>query len=192
MEALARAYWEPVRRYLQLRWRESEEDAADLAQAFFSRSIEAETFLRYDPARGTFRTFLRTCLDRFVLNARRRPVLPSAPLEYDVAADDESAEMLFHKEWVRHLFRLAVDDLRAGSEEKRYRVFEAYDLSEAEARPTYQELGERFGLSAATVTNYLAAMRRDLRRTVLDRLRELTATEREYRSEARAILGIDV
>src|SRR5215469_8477912 len=112
METVAAAYWEPVRRYLLRRWRASDADAADLAQSFFSRSIEAGTLLRYDPARGAFHTYLRTCLDHFVLNARRRPELASLPWDGEIAADEESAESLFHKEWVRNLFRLAVDDLR--------------------------------------------------------------------------------
>jgi hypothetical protein len=35
-------------------------------------------------------------------------------------------------------------------------------------------------------------MRRELRKAVLKRLRELTITDREFRSEARAILGLEV
>jgi hypothetical protein len=35
-------------------------------------------------------------------------------------------------------------------------------------------------------------MRRDFRKAVLKRLRDLTATEREFRAEARAILGVEV
>lgn len=41
------------------------------------------------------------------------------------------------------------------------------------------------------VTNYLAWTRREFRRLVLEALREITATEEEWRSEARAVLGID-
>ena len=41
------------------------------------------------------------------------------------------------------------------------------------------------------MTNDLAAVRRELRRLVLERLRELTATEEEFRAEARLILGVD-
>ena len=39
------------------------------------------------------------------------------------------------------------------------------------------------------MTNYLAAMRRRFREIVLDALREVTATEQEFRAEARALLG---
>jgi len=40
--------------------------------------------------------------------------------------------------------------------------------------------------------NYLAAMRRDLRCAVLEKLREITSGEQEFRREARTLLGIDL
>jgi hypothetical protein len=45
-------------------------------------------------------------------------------------------------------------------------------------------------VTPATLTNYLAAMRRDLRSIVLEKLREITSGEREFRDEARTLLGI--
>src|SRR5260370_41219656 len=68
-DAVVDAYWQPVPKDLRLRWRETDENAADLTQGFFSKTIESDTLARYDPAKGTFRTYLRTCLDRFVCNA---------------------------------------------------------------------------------------------------------------------------
>ena len=41
------------------------------------------------------------------------------------------------------------------------------------------------------MTNYLALARREFRRIVLEKLRELTATDDEFRREARALLGVD-
>lgn len=186
------AYWEPVCKYLRLRWHQTEEDAADLTQAFFAKTLESSTFRNYDPAKGTFRTYLRTCLDHFVINSRQHRRAQPVPLEVEVADPGEGPEELFHREWVRSLFTLAVDDLRAARDDLRFRIFERYDLNEADARPTYAELAAEFGVTTVSVTNYLSAMRRDLRRAVLERLRGLTATEREFRSEARTILGIEI
>lgn len=191
METVARAYWEPVQRYLSFRWREDEDDAADLTQAFFSRSIESGTLARFDPAKGLFRTYLRSCLDNFVRNARDRTAHQTVPLDMDVPAADDSPDEIFHREWVRKLFRLAVEHLRANRDDVRFQIFERYDLNDAGPRPTYEELAVEFGVSAMTVTNYLAAMRRDFRKSVLHLLRELTVNEREFRAEARAILGIE-
>jgi hypothetical protein len=76
---------------------------------------------------------------------------------------------------VRRLFCLAIQDVRAKREGIRFQVFEKYDLSFGCARPTYLQLAKEFGITPETVTNYLAAMRRDFRAAVLNRLRDLTA-----------------
>jgi RNA polymerase sigma factor (sigma-70 family) len=192
-EAIATAYWQPVHNYLRLRWREMEENAADLTQAFFSKAIEAGTLNTYDPARGTFRTYLRTCLDHFVINARKRDSRRQAlPLDFDVKGSVESPEEVFQREWIRRLFSLAIEDLRGSLDDLRLQVFESYDLTESEVRPTYAVLAAQFGTTTDRITNYLAAARRDFRKAVLNRLRELTANEREFRAEARAILGVEV
>jgi tyrosyl-tRNA synthetase len=44
-------------------------------------------------------------------------------------------------------------------------------------------------LTPATVTNHLAAMRRQFRRHILDRLRDLTTSDDEFEAEARRLLG---
>jgi hypothetical protein len=88
----------------------------------------------------------------------------------------------------RSLFTLALEDLRGRHQDIRFQLFERYDLNESEARPTYGELAQEFGISVVSVTNYLAAMRRDFRRAVVDHLRELTVSEREFESEMRALL----
>jgi len=40
------------------------------------------------------------------------------------------------------------------------------------------------------VTNFLAFARREFRRIVLEKLREITANDREFREEARSLLGV--
>ncbi len=189
-EAVVSAYWSPVHKYLRLHWRENSEDAADLTQAFFARSIEAGTLSSYDAAKGTFRTYLRTCLDHFVLNAKKQQArTQAAPLDFDIADGGQSPEELFHREWVRSLFSRALEDLRGQHRDIRFQMFEKYDLNESEKHPTYGELAEQFEVSVVSVTNSLAAMRREFRKAVLDRLRELTVSEREFQSEVRKIFG---
>lgn len=144
LERLVASYWKPVYKYLRVRWRAAPEDAEDLAQEFFARAHERETFAGYDPERARFRTFLRVCLDRLVANERkaarrekRGGDLVLVPLDADFAgAEGELArqpvadpldladpsdpgramEEYFHREWARSLFGLAVEDLRRASE----------------------------------------------------------------------------
>jgi RNA polymerase sigma factor (sigma-70 family) len=193
-EALVAAYWKPVYRYIRLRWRRSNEDAKDLTQSFFAAAIEKQFFHDYDAAKGTFRTFLRVCLDRFLANdhkfeSRQKRSAEMVALDFE-APGPESPDEIFEREWARGMFEDAVEDLRASLQSRGrdvcFAVFERYDLAEEPA--SYDQLACDFSISTTTVTNYLAAARRELRKLVLDRLRTVTSDDREFRREARAIL----
>jgi RNA polymerase sigma factor (sigma-70 family) len=212
-DALVASYWRPVYKYLRVQWRTEREEAEDLTQGFFLQALEKGTFDRYDPARARFRTFLRTCLDGHVANERKAArrlkrgggqawlSLDFAGAEEEIARQGGSQELgleeYFHREWVRALFGLAVGELRrrceAAGRPARFALFDRYDLQgpDAPERPTYAELAAEHGIPATQVTNELAAARRELRRIVLEKLRELTGSEGEFRSEARHILGVD-
>jgi DNA-directed RNA polymerase specialized sigma24 family protein len=211
--ALVEAYWKPAYKLLRLKWRLDPAAAEDATQDFFARALEKGWFARYDPQRARFRTFLRTCLDAFAANRRKAAGRDKRgggvpPLSLDFAgaegelafaepADPLDPDALFHREWVRHLFQLAVDRLRrrleADGKAQRFRLFARYDLEEGDggARPTYGELAAAHGVPVTRVTNELAAARRALRAEVLALLREVTGSEREYREEARALLGVE-
>jgi hypothetical protein len=73
-----------------------------------------------------------------------------------------------------------------------FELFELYDLEDDDPKPSYSQLAAKFGLATTDVTNYLAFARREFRRCVLDQLREMTATDQEFRREAQALLGVDI
>jgi RNA polymerase sigma factor (sigma-70 family) len=207
---LIEAYWKPVYKYLRLKWRLGPDEAADLTQEFFTASLERDVLARYDADRARFRTYLRLCVDGFASNVRkaegrlkRGGGVTTVSLDFETAEGElrhhepsvpADVDEMFYQEWVRALFQLAVADLRASAEasgrEVMFQVFERYDLVEpAGERPTYAALASELGLTPATVTNHLAAMRRQFRRHVLHRLRELTTTDDEFEAEAKRLLG---
>jgi RNA polymerase sigma factor (sigma-70 family) len=204
LAAVAEAYWKPVYKYIRLKWRDRLGEAQDLTQGFFASLLERDLVARYDPARASFRTYLRTCIDGYVSNTRRSEAARKrgggldhlsfdfASAEREVAfarADPESLEDFFYREWQRQMFSLAIDDLRRVSGPgPRFDIFEAYDLA-PDVRPTYQELAGRFAVPVTTVTNHLAWARRQLRRLLLDRLASITASDTEFRREAGTLLG---
>jgi RNA polymerase sigma factor (sigma-70 family) len=216
-ETLAAAYWKPVYKHVRLRFRRSPEDAEDLTQAFFARAFEKDFFAGYDPAKGRFRTFLRTCLERFVANEEKAATrqkrggdteilrldfaaaeseLRAAEADAGSAGSRSTAEEAFDAEWTRSLFALAIDALRRECDERgkslHFRLFARYDLDDAGAdRPTYERLASEFGTTATNVTNHLAWARRELRRLVLETLRSLTGSDEEFRLEARLLLGFE-
>ena len=111
-------------------------------------------------------------------------------------AVDADVDELFYREWVRALLERSVADLKRHAEAlgrpDMFEVFARYDLvDEAETRPTYMAIASALNLTTATVTNHLAAMRRQFRKIVLDRLRDLTSSEEEWEAEAARLLGRD-
>ena len=208
--AVVDAYWKPVYKYVRFRWNEDDEGAKDATQGFFARAFEKGWLARYDPERGAFRTFLRTCLDGYMGNerqaARRQKRSPGEPLlSLDFATaegelkehplpDSKSMEDFFREEFARGVFAWAVETLRVACAERgrdlAFRVFEKYDLDpDPDAPPTYASLARELGTAEFRVNNALHVARREFRRLVLERLRELTGSDREYRNEARRLLG---
>jgi RNA polymerase sigma factor (sigma-70 family) len=209
-DTLVSAYWKPVFKYVRLKWHAPPDDAADLTQAFFLRALEKDFFASFDPAKARFRTFLRTCLDGFVANARKAESrlkrggdVRFVPLDFDGAEREldrhaisavDDADAYFQREWLRALFDASVDRLRARSlaagHQRRLRIFERYDLADADSdRPTYEELARALGIARTDVTNDLAAARREFRRIVLELLRAQCASDEEFEAERRALGG---
>lgn len=211
LDAFAAAYWAPVARYIQFKWRLDADRAADLTQEFFARTLEQNALARFDPGRARFRTYVRLLVDGFVANVRKADSrlkrgggLAPVPLEetlpdgqvrsHEPPVIDDHDEA-FYREWVRALFEAAVEDLRleaaAGERPVPFEVFRRYDLADLhdEPQPSYAEIAAALGLTVHMVTNHLAAMRRRLRARVLDRLREATGSEAEFEAEAKRLLG---
>jgi len=210
LDRIVSLYWKPIYKYVRARYRRSPEDAQDLTQDFFASLIDRETLGAYEPGKARLRTFLRSCVDDLVANADRdarrlKRGGGTAPLslEFELAEGElartglpspERLDDFYEREWVRSLFKAAIDQLRATCAAKGrevvFRLFERYDLDDAEpGRPTYADLAREFGVSVMDVTNHLAGARREFRRISLDLLRETTASDAEFRREARSLLG---
>jgi DNA-directed RNA polymerase specialized sigma24 family protein len=216
LEAIAAAYWKPIYKYLRIRWGKSNEDAKDQTQDFFAKLFEKEFLDDFDPAKARLRTFLRICVDRFVANEakaakrlKRGGGATHLSLDFDAAENElqrawplvqlvsspESVDEFLKKEFIRSLFGLVLDDLRGECErcgkQIHFRLFEIYDLDgNGASNASYAELAKEFEIAPTDVTNYLAFARREFRRIALERLREMTGSEDEFRREARSLLGV--
>ncbi|HKU61064.1 MAG TPA: sigma factor [Gemmatimonadales bacterium] len=208
VDALIRMYWRPAYGRLRLKWQLQPADAEDLVQEFFAGLLDGEIFAHYDPHRARFRTYLRSCVDRFAANARRGErrlkrgggavhlSLDFAEAERELgAAAPPDPDAWFDREWVRALLTHGVEELRhqcvGTPTEIRFRVFESYDLlpPDGAGRPGYRDLAARFDIPVTQVTNHLAWARRELRRLVLTRLAEVTGSDAELRDEAEELFG---
>lgn len=209
--ALVEAYWKPVYKYVRLRHGLAREDAEDLTQAFFGSAFERGVLASFDSTRARFRTFLRVALDRLTINRQSAARAwkrggGATPLSLDFAGAerevgarepiaDPDAEPFFEREWRRALVESAISRLRDDCErqgrDRRFALFHRLELAGADPAPSYADLAREHGIELHTVTNELAAARREFRRIVIERLRELTTDEEEFRDELRALLGSD-
>jgi DNA-directed RNA polymerase specialized sigma24 family protein len=207
---LAAGYWKPSYYYLRLQWRLTAEEAEDAVQAFFATAFEKQYVERYDAGKAKFRTFLRVCLDRFVQNLRKAAAadkrgggelvlsldFPGAERELDeMATSIADPDRFFHDETVRFLFSRTVASLQAAcaasGRDVVFRVFERHDLAPT-AETSYATVARDLALTVSQVTNHLHTARRQFRDLALVNLRALSASEDEYRREARELFGLEV
>ena len=202
---VTRAYHAPVYEHLRARWRLDGDAALELTQEFFTTAVDKGWLAGFDPAKGRFRTYVRMCVDRLV-SVRRRDsrrikrggaavVVELEAAEEEMTSEGGSPEERFEREWVKSLFGLAVTTLREECERRSktswFTIFSRYDLDESDVDVSYASLGQELGLRPKDIANQLAAARREFRRIVLETLRQLTASEEEFREEARLLLGTD-
>ena len=84
------------------------------------------------------------------------------------------------------------EDLEKNGKQTHFLLLQLYDVEDGGRELTYEQVAQQLGLKSSDVTNYLAYARREFRRTVLEQLREMTASEEEFRREARSLLGSKV
>jgi RNA polymerase sigma factor (sigma-70 family) len=207
---LVTGYWKPVYKHLRLTWHLSDEDAQDLTQGFFSDAFQKAWLEKFEPDKSRFRTFVRVCADRFVMNwkqsasrAKRGGAAHIVPLDFESAereiarhtAVPPDAEDFFRQEFIRALFDRAIATVRAeytaAGRAVHLELFDRYDLNPAEG-VSYAQLAQELGLTTTQVTNYLAQVRRSFRSCALDALASLTGSREEFRREARELFGVEV
>jgi len=211
-ELVAAAYRDPIIAVLRHQWSLEPADAEDLAHDFLLHAFSKEWLQRFDTSRGRFRTFLRSCLAAYASTAhqssrrlKRGGDLVHLPLDFaNESATSPEVNEIFDREWVRSVLTLALAALKhecvpddggatVPGRSMTYAVFVARDIDGADLDipPSYGDLAERFGIPPTQVTNYLNWARRRFRQHVLDTLRALTASDSEFRAEARALLGVE-
>jgi DNA-directed RNA polymerase specialized sigma24 family protein len=202
LDGIVAVYWKPAYKHVRIQWRRSNEEAKDLVQGFFAALIEQQILSAFDPSKARFRTYLKACLDHFVMkqdesaNRLKRGGGTIVLFDFDAAerelAGSPSVEDVFLREWQREMFALGLNDLRtfcaAQGKTLQWNIFEQYDLA-GDARPSYAALATEHTIAVTSVTNYLAWARRELRRLVLLRLSSVTSGDPECQAELHVLFG---
>jgi RNA polymerase sigma-70 factor (ECF subfamily) len=205
LETLCARYWKPVHQFVRAAWAKTNEDAKDLTQAFFMWLLESQVTKKFDPARGSFRSFLKSLLRHFVAHQndalkrlKRGGGKRVLPLDDEAAAaeaadpKESNPEVLFDRAWVSEVTRRALDRVRrrhaSDGRSAQWRAFEEYDLAKGE-QPTYAALASKLGVKESDVRNYLFAVRERVREEIRAELSETVADERELQAEWDTLFG---
>lgn len=187
---LCNAYWYPLYAYIRRRGYDAEH-AKDLTQDFFARALEKGLLAEADPARGRFRSFLRTVCAHFLANRRdwehaRKRGGGRTILSIDASgaegqyvrelADELTPERIFDRSWALIVLGRVLDQLgREYDEAGKAATFEALRSvldGDAEAH-SYATVAARLGTTEGAAR--VAAHR--LRRRYGEQLRqEIAAT----------------
>lgn len=183
LEAIYRSYASDLIRHAR-RWGGTLEDAEDFTHDFFLRLAERDLLETFDGRKGTFRSFLLTLFQRFLVNRfhrlhaqRRGGAATRLPLEMpaeagdDILIDRRTPETIADLHWARLLLDHALATLRQDLARKgkahRFDIFVPH-LLHTLAGASYTSLGKELGLSGAA-SRMAAARYRDRLRILICR-----------------------
>jgi RNA polymerase sigma-70 factor (ECF subfamily) len=177
LAALCDAYWYPIYAYVR-RQGHTPEAAQDLTQEFFAYVLEQDVFAKADPARGRFRTFLRTVCAHQLANHRNRENARKrgggqAVLSIDAQdaegrysrepAHDLTAERIFDRTWALTLLVRVLDGLRREYDNAgRAATFEELRtvLTRSQGSAPYAAIAERLDTTEGAVRVAVHRLRR--------------------------------
>jgi DNA-directed RNA polymerase specialized sigma24 family protein len=212
---LLRKYWKPVYCYLRHKGHGNEE-AKDLTQGFFQEVVLGRKLVHQaNRARGSFRKFLLTALERYVKSAHRKEIaqkrIPKSnmvPLEYIYATElveplrGLTAEESFHYAWVSSLLDEVFEEVEADCKTHdlaihwdlfRDRVLEP--IAHVTEPPTLAEMCDKYGIKdTKKASNMVITVNRRVQAAIKRHLRqalsEETTVEEETKEIMRALLKI--
>jgi RNA polymerase sigma-70 factor (ECF subfamily) len=208
-EALARlceTYWYPLYAFVRRRGH-SPEDAQDSTQEFFARLLAGNWVGDADRAKGRFRTFLLTALNRFLANEwnrahaqKRGGGAVSVPLDTEVAesrycADTQNAltpDRLYDRQWAMTLLDRALTRLEA-EHQRRGKAAEFAVLSPALTAERgdipYATMATQLGLSETAARMAVHRLRKRFREVFREEIAQTVAQPDEVEEEIRHLLA---
>ncbi len=210
LQRLIQLYWKPAYCYIRAAGRRSIEDAKDLVQDFFTRLLERKDWEKLDPARGSFRGFLKRALKNFMIDASRhdearRPRAGAVLFQFEDCRDlmieaGADPEDVFDREWIQELLHASIraleEHLRSEGVPQVFEVFRLYCLGgggettrfikgapPASETPTYAEVAAKLGLRESDVRKRLSRARALLRDILLEQIRNYADGEEDVRAE---------
>lgn len=207
LTSLCQHYWYPLYAYVRRRGY-SPHDAEDLTQEFFRILIEENLFARADREKGRLRTYLLTCLTRFLSRERARQAAVKrggeavfVSLNVELAeeqyrfepADHVTPDMLFERAWAAVVlenarYRLHQQFIEAGKEEMFHRL--QHVLQGRKDPDGLAGIAAALGKSEAAIKMEAMRMRQRYRTLVHAEVQETVADPGEVEDELRHLLRV--
>ena len=208
---LIKKYWKPVYCYLKRKGYPNEA-AKDLTQGFFHEIVLGRDLIQQaDEAKGKFRTFLLTALDRYVTSIYRKETakkrLPEnglAQLKDDTllnlssAQSEKTPEQVFHYTWATDLLDEVLAKVRkeccSTGKTIHWEVFRvkvlAPILDNAEV-PSLAELRKKYSIeSERKASNMAITVKRRFAKVLRHHLRQFVQSDSEVEDEFRELVEI--
>ena len=152
-------------------------DAEDVLQIVLANLVRSLPQFVYDPKRGRFRDYLYQAVRSGISRMKKRPKTLSAALDtsmlHALEADDESdAEALWHREWINHHFRLAMQSIRRTFESRSIDIFERSMRGESVA-----QLAQAFSTTEQAVHKVRQRIRARMQELITQQVREEEAVD---------------
>lgn len=124
-------------------------DCDDIVQEVLLRLSGALPGFAYDPARGKFRSYLKTIVVRTIATrfSQKTPASLVGQADSACAASSEAEDAVWEVEWRRYHVRRALQRIRAEFNSADLRAFEEYGI----AGRAVAQVAEELGMSAAQI-----------------------------------------
>ena len=139
----------------------SREDADDIRSECYRAIVQQIRTFEYDHAKGGFKAWLRTIVDRRIIDMfrKKREQQANTGILCDLEADHPSPDELFERQWRDQHLKHCVEQLRS---EVTRTTFEAFSMVVIEGRPV-AEVCDELGTNANQIYKAKARMLRRVR-----------------------------
>ncbi|HRQ87925.1 MAG TPA: RNA polymerase subunit sigma-24 [Bacteroidia bacterium] len=190
LSSLCETYWYPIYAFIR-RSGHRPHDAEDLTQGFFALLIEKRFLAVADEDKGRLRTFLLTCVGRYLSNEAERPrrlkrgagkvlsIDPRQAEEYFAAeaCDDLSPDRLYQRRWALILLeattRAIGEQYAAEGKSGLFAAISPFLGFSRSGEEGYREVAGRLGMNPATLRSHVHRLRERWRELLM---RQVAAT----------------